>query len=49
MIYDMEFLSDAVDKELSRKLTKKPVEYIAGLERNCWIFEHVRVWAYRAI
>ena len=45
MIYDMEFLADAVGKELSRKPTKKPVEYIAGLERNCWIFEHVRVWA----
>ncbi|MBQ9895869.1 MAG: replication initiation protein [Synergistaceae bacterium] len=49
MIYDMEFLADAVHRELSRKPTKKPVEYIAGLGRNCWIFEHVRVWAYRAI
>lgn len=49
MIYDLDFLADAVWRELSRKPTKKPVENVAGLGRNCWIFEHVRVWSYRAI
>ena len=49
MIYDLDFLADAVWRELSRKPTKKPVENVAGLGRNCYIFEHVRVWAYRAI
>ncbi len=48
-LYDLEFLADSVWKELSSKPMKKPVEEIAGLGRNCYIFENVRVWSYRAI
>ena len=46
-LYTLEDLANYVD--LTRKPTKKPVEEIAGLGRNCYIFEHVRVWSYSAI
>jgi len=46
-LYTLEDLANYVD--LTRKPTKKPIEEIAGLGRNCYIFEHVRVWSYSAI
>ena len=46
-LYTLEELASYVD--LTRKPTKKPIEEIAGLGRNCYIFEHVRLWSYNAI
>ena len=46
-LYELGELADCVD--LTRKPTKKPVEEIAGLGRNCWIFENIRLWSYSAI
>ena len=49
-VYDLKGLITAsVIDILERKPTKKPREEIAGLGRNCYIFENVRSWAYRAI
>ena len=47
LLYSLECLAGYVD--LSRKVTKKTVEEVAGLGRNCHVFENVRVWSYRAI
>lgn len=47
MAYDLEFLADRLN--LTQKALKQPVEDKSGLGRNCCVFEHVRVWAYREI
>ncbi|MBQ3456004.1 MAG: replication initiation protein [Synergistaceae bacterium] len=49
-VYDMRGLvTDSVRVAMEQKPTKKARESVAGLGRNCYIFEHVRIWAYRAI
>lgn len=49
-VYDLAALvAPKVIDILERKPTKKPREEIAGLGRNCYIFENARSWAYRAI
>lgn len=46
-MYDLDRLAGSV--ELSSKPTKQPREEVAGLGRNCAIFENVRVWSYREV
>ena len=49
-VYDLQGLvTGSVIDIFERKPTKKPRENVAGLGRNCSIFEHVRTWAYREI
>lgn len=50
-LMDLEFLVDSskVNDILSRKPEKKKRENVAGLGRNCYIFETVRLWSYREI
>ena len=48
MLYDLAFLAEYLP-DLEVKLLKKPVGEIAGLGRNCFIFEAVRVWSYREV
>lgn len=47
MLYDLSYLSEWV--ELIHPPSKSPREEVAGLGRNCEIFENVRVWAYREV
>ena len=50
MVYDLGYLADYVYNYLyDVKPMKEAREEVAGLGRNCYIFEHARVWAYRAI
>lgn len=47
LLYDLAYLADYVD--LSTKSIKPPREEVAGLGRNCAVFENVRIWSYREI
>ena len=47
LLYNLQYLSEWVD--FPSKSLKQPREEVAGLGRNCAIFENVRVWAYREI
>ena len=49
-VYDLSGLvTGRVIDLLEEKPTRRPREEIAGLGRNCYIFEKVRTWAYRAV
>ena len=48
MLYDLAFLADYLP-ELKVKPLQKPVAEVAGLGRNCFIIENVRVWSYREV
>ena len=47
ILYDLAYLADYVD--LSTRSMKPPREEVAGLGRNCAVFENVRIWSYREI
>ena len=50
LVYDLNYLAESVYNELHPpKPTKREREEIAGLGRNCYIFENVRLWAYTAV
>lgn len=52
MIYTLDELAAGVlpqIKKLRRKRREQAPSEVAGLGRNCYIFEHARKWAYRAI
>lgn len=48
-LYTLNELAKYVSLPSLRKPLKRVSEEMSGLGRNCFIFEHVRVWAYRAI
>lgn len=48
MLYDLAYLADYLP-EMSVKPLKKPRTDIAGLGRNCCVFEAVRVWSYQEV
>ena len=49
-VYDLSGLvTESVRGEMMKKPSKKVREGVAGLGRNCYIFENVRIWAYRAV
>ena len=49
--YGLDYLAEycGIDREAVKKPLKKSREEVRSLGRNCWIFEEVRVWAYREI
>lgn len=46
-LYTLDVLAEYVD--LSNVKPSRDASGVAGLGRNCWMFERLRVWAYRAI
>ena len=50
MAYTLDELADRVRADLKARVKRnRPVGEIAGLGRNCYIFEKVRLWAYTAV
>ena len=48
-VYDLSGLVTESVREQMQKPRTKARENVAGLGRNCFIFEHVRTWAYKAV